>query len=197
MAPAEELIFRPKSYVHPLDWTDVFTPQTPLELELGSGDGGFLAQWAGLNRGHNFIGVERLLGRLRKLEKKGRRAQLVNLRMLRIEADYFVRYLVPHHSIFALHIYFPDPWPKRKHHGRRLITPSFVLAVQQALVPGGTVYLRTDDRPYFECMRVCFGASSLFSSSPTPDLLAAVLTDFERGFLARGIDTLRAAYTSI
>ncbi|HTG43321.1 MAG TPA: tRNA (guanosine(46)-N7)-methyltransferase TrmB, partial [Verrucomicrobiae bacterium] len=157
-------------------------------------DGGFLAQWAGLNRGHNFIGVERLLGRLRKLERKGRRAQLENLRMLRIEAGYFLQYLIPPQTVTALHIYFPDPWPKRKHHGRRLLTPSFVQVTGAALVPGGTIYLRTDDRLYFQAMIDCFGGSPLFSSVATPDHLAAVLTDFERVFTARGISTLRAAY---
>src|SRR5689334_7128585 len=109
------LIYRIESILDVLPLARLFATKQPLEVELGSGDGSFLAQYAKLNPQRNFIGVERLLGRLRKLDKKGRRAGLTNLRMLRMEAAYLVEFMLPKESLHALHIYFPDPWPKRKH----------------------------------------------------------------------------------
>jgi len=134
------------------------------------------------------------MGRLRKLEKKGRRLRLSNLRGVRIESSYFVEYLLPKKSVEAFHIYFPDPWPKRKHRRHRLINERFPELAHQALRPGGRVYLRTDDRDYFEQMQDRFGKSPRFRSTRTPPELENVLTDFERGFLARNVSTLRAAY---
>lgn len=166
----------------------------PLEVELGSGDGSFLAKWAGANPAVNFLGIERLLGRLRKLDRKGQRLALRNLRLMRIEASYFLEYLLPHHSTTALHIYFPDPWPKRKHRKYRLVNARFPEVAAQALVEGGIVYLRTDDDDYFTQMREVFAASPRFVEMETPAELAAVVTDFEREFNAKGIQTNRAAY---
>ena len=172
----------------------MFACEQALEVELGSGDGSFLAQWAAAWPGRNFLGVERLLGRLRKLERKAQRAGLANLRLMRIEAGYFLEYLLPAASVHALHIYFPDPWPKRKHRKHRLVNDRFPALAAQVLVPQGVVYLRTDDTDYFEQMREVFVADKRIAATETPGELAAVTTDFERGFQARGIATCRAAY---
>jgi tRNA (guanine-N7-)-methyltransferase len=172
----------------------MFPKPQPLEVELGSGDGSFLVNYARLHPERNFIGVERFLGRMRKIDRKGRRAGLINLRAVRIEATYFLGYLLPNHCAEALHIYFPDPWPKRKHLKNRLINTEFPSLAAQALLPGGVVYLRTDDADYFSQMLEVFGASPLFTAVETPKDLCDVVTDFERGFLAKGIQTNRAAY---
>jgi tRNA (guanine-N7-)-methyltransferase len=192
--PPATLIYWPASYVERLDLAQLFARAQPLEVELGSGDGSFLAQYAASHPDRNFIGVERLLGRLRKLDRKGLRAGLTNLRLLRIEASYSVEYLLPVQSLTALHVYFPDPWPKRKHQRHRLVNQRLVEAATQALVPGGVVYLRTDDTPYFAQMTAVFGANPRFKPAATPASLAAMLTDFERDFQARGVAILRAAY---
>src|SRR6185503_14672391 len=97
------------------------------------GDATFLASYAGLHPELNFLGVERLLGRLRKLDKKGRRAGLTNVRGVRIESAYFLQYLLPNNSASALHIYFPDPWPKLKHRRHRLINQRFPELARAAL----------------------------------------------------------------
>ncbi len=188
------VLFQPESYVDRLDLPRLFGNSNPVEVELGAGDGSFLAQWAGLNPATNFLGLERLLGRLRKIDRKSRRAGLMNVRVLRLEATYFTEYLLPRDSIAALHIYFPDPWPKRKHRIHRLINERFTSIVQGALAPGGVVYLRTDDLDYFAQMTSVFNANPNFEPGPTPERLAAVITDFERGFNAEGIPTNRAAY---
>jgi tRNA (guanine-N7-)-methyltransferase len=191
---AASLVHRPSSYVERLDLTKLFVSPQPLEVELGSGDGSFLAQWAARHPDRNFLGVERLVGRLRKLDRKGLRAGLANLRLLRIEASYCLTWLLPPASVQALHIYFPDPWPKRKHHKNRLINAAFTESAAVALAPAGTVYLRTDDADYFAQMTASFGGHSGFQPVETPPALASVLTDFEREFEARGVATLRVAY---
>ncbi len=191
------LIISIPSIVERLDLDQLYPKSQMLEVELGSGDGSFLVNYARLQPERNFLGVERLLGRLRKLDRKGLRAGLKNLRGVRIESAYFLEFLLPPHSITTLHVYFPDPWPKRKHRKNRLINVRFTELAHRALVPGGVIYLRTDDEDYFSQIVAVFSANSAFHWVETPEPLSTVLTDFERNFQARGIATLRAAYRSI
>ncbi len=193
-AGSENLIYDLPSIVERLDLARLFPKSQPLEIELGCGDASFLVDYATRHPERNFIGVERLLGRIRKLDRKGRRAGLTNLRGMRIESAYFLEYLLPTRAAAALHIYFPDPWPKRKHHRHRLINDRFPEIARQALAPGGIIYLRTDDQNYFEQMVSVFAANRTFQPMETPAELEAILTDFEKDFQARGVDTLRAAY---
>lgn len=189
-----DLIYLLRSVTERMDLAELFSTPQPLEVELGCGDASFLAEYARLHPGTNFLGVERLLGRLRKLDRKGRRIGVSNLRGLRIESAYFLEFLLPPNVTSALHIYFPDPWPKKKHRKHRLINERFPTLAWQALAPGGVVYLRTDDEDYFGQMTAVFAADARFQSVATPLDLASVLTDFEREFNARGIVTRRAAY---
>jgi tRNA (guanine-N7-)-methyltransferase len=188
------LVVQLASVIAPLSLEELFPVPQPLEVELGCGDASFLVEYARRHPERNFIGVERLLGRLRKLDRKGRHAGLTNLRGVQIESSYFLQYLLPPHSASVLHVYFPDPWPKKKHRKHRLINGSFPPLARTALVPGGVVYLRTDDRDYFGQMTEVFGASREFEPVETPAELSALPTDFEREFNVRGIGTLRAAY---
>jgi tRNA (guanine-N7-)-methyltransferase len=188
------LIYDFPSIVERLDLAAVFPVSQPLEVELGSGDGSFLVNYAKRHPQWNFLGVERLGGRLRKIDRKGRRAGLSNLRGLRIESAYFLEFLLPHHAASALHIYFPDPWPKRKHRKNRLVNDRFPQLARQALAPGGTVYLRTDDKDYFDQMIDVFRQSATFQAVDTPSELKNLLTDFEQEFQKKGIETLCAAY---
>jgi tRNA (guanine-N7-)-methyltransferase len=188
------LIYPLPSIVQRIALPKVFANAQPLEVELGSGDGSFLVERAKRTPGQNFIGIERLLGRIRKMERKARRAGLENLRGIRIESAYFLEHLLPPQSTTALHIYFPDPWPKRKHRRHRLINERFPALALAALAPGGTVYLRTDDQDYFSQMEEVFAAAPGFRPVQTPPELTELLTDFERDFLAKGIKTLRAVY---
>jgi tRNA (guanine-N7-)-methyltransferase len=196
-APERTLIYKPASYVERLDWDALFGRRQPTEVELGSGDGSFLAKYATLHPERNFLGVERLLGRLRKLNKKGLRAGLMNLALLRLEASYVIEFMIPPESIDALHVYFPDPWPKRKHRKNRLINERFTDMAANALKVGGIVYLRTDDLDYFQQMTRVFGGNARFGAVETPAELSEVVTDFERNFHLRGVATNRAAYRRI
>ncbi len=190
----KNLVVQLRSIVESLKLAELFPKLQPLEVELGCGDTSFLVEFARRSPGRNFIGVERLLGRIQKLDRKGRRAGLANLRGVRIESSYFLQFLLPPHSAEALHIYFPDPWPKKKHRRHRLIGENFPALARAALSPGGAVYLRTDDADYFQQMTEVFSASGEFQKIETPAALAEIKTDFERDFNLRGIKTLRAAY---
>jgi tRNA (guanine-N7-)-methyltransferase len=190
----KNLVVQLRTIVEPLDLAALFPKPQPLEVELGCGDASFLVELARRHPERNFIGVERLLGRIRKLDRKGRRAGLANLRGVRIESSYFLQYLLPPRSAVALHVYFPDPWPKKKHRRHRLINENFPALARAALAPGGVIYLRTDDADYFRQMTEVFAATGAFEEVETPTELAGIATDFERDFNSKGIQTLRAAY---
>ncbi len=180
-----------------LNFAARFANDHPVELELGSGDGSFLAQYAALHPEINFIGVERLLGRLRKIDRKSRRLGLANIRVIRLEASYVVQWMIPQGSLAALHIYFPDPWPKRRHWKRRLVNELFSHLAAQALSTGGRVYFRTDEPSYFSQIQEVFAAACArgdFVPEPEPAELLAVKTDFEAAFNAQGIPTRYAAF---
>src|SRR5271156_3522671 len=165
------MIVQLRSIVERLDPAQLFPRPQPLEVELGCGDASFLVEYARRNPAKNFIGVERLLGRIQKLDRKGRRARLANLRGVRIESSYFLKYLLPPRTASALHVYFPDPWPKKKHRRHRLINEGFPALARTALQPGGTVYLRTDDADYFQQMNEVFGAAPFFEPAGTSSVL--------------------------
>jgi len=194
MERAGSLLFKPAAYVEQLELEEIFPEQQPLEVELGAGDGSFLVQWAKRNPAHNFLGVERLLGRIRKIERKASRAGLQNVRLMRIEARYFLEYLLPERSVTRLHVYFPDPWPKRKHWKNRLVNAHFVEVAARVLKRGGEVFFRTDDKDYFEQITSVFGADRKFGRVETSEELRETLTDFERTFQEQGVRTLSAAY---
>lgn len=192
--PAEGLIYPLPSILECIKLTNLFPTPQPLEVELGCGDASFLLNYAKANPQRNFIGVERLLGRVNKIDRKGRRLGLTNLRGVRIESGYFLEYLLPAHCAAALHIYFPDPWPKLKHRRHRFINERFPALAHQALQPRGTVFLRTDDTDYFEQMLQVLAADKRFEKIEPPAALLELKTDFEMEFNARGIPTLHATY---
>jgi len=191
------LIHSLTSILTPLDIPGLFRRSARIEVELGSGDGSFLTRYAAAHPESDFLGVERLLGRLRRIDRKGMRAALGNLRLVRIEAAYLLEYLLPPGSIHALHVYFPDPWPKRKHQRHRLVNERFPELAAKVLLPGGAVYLRTDHADYFAQMTAAFERHAGFQATLTPETLKGILTDFEADFLASGVATRHAAYARV
>ena len=130
-----------------LDILRIFGRKAPLHVDLGCGDGSFLCELAQRMPDKNFLGIERLLNRVRTSARKA--AWLDNVRLLRMESSYAVRYLLPANSVETFYLLFPDPWPKRRHHQRRIVTPDFLGAIHAALQKNGSIYIATDDVDYF------------------------------------------------
>ena len=194
MSASDALLHDFQSITEPLSLEELFPLQQRTELEIGCGDGGFLFEYAQHHSNRNFLGIERLLGRVRKLSKKGLREGLANLRLLRIEARYVLQYLLPEYAFESVHIYFPDPWPKDRHRRHRLINETFPPLVRRILAQNGVIYLRTDDPLYFEQMQSTFQDLGDFDMEETPEDIAGITTEFERQWLAEGRHIHRAAY---
>ena len=194
MSDPDALLHDFQSITEPLSLEELFPLPQPFELEIGCGDGGFLFEYAQRHPDRNFLGVERLLGRVRKLSKKGLREGLTNLRLLRIEARYVLEYLLPEHAFEALHIYFPDPWPKDRHRRHRLINETFPPLARRILRQKGVIYLRTDDPVYFGQMQETFQDLKDFAVENTPGEIASITTEFEGQWLDQGRHIHRAAY---
>jgi tRNA (guanine-N7-)-methyltransferase len=150
---AAAIEFVPQNYFAPLDLEFVFGRMAPLEVDLGCGDGTFLCALAGQDRHKNFLGIERLLGRVRGACRKVAQRRLTNARILRVETSYAVQHLLPQQSVDRFHLLFPDPWPKRRHNRRRIITAEFLESVFRALIPNGSLHVATDQPDYFEQIR--------------------------------------------
>ena len=140
----------PAHYFQRLEREEIVRDGRSLEVDLGCGDGAFLLGMAQEFPERDFLGVERLLGRVRKVGRKIGRAGLENVRVLRLESRYTVEWLLPEASVSRLHLLCPDPWPKLRHNRRRVMQPEFLAAVRQALVPGGEFLFMTDHEEYFE-----------------------------------------------
>ncbi len=166
---------------------DIFERAAPMELDLGCGDGSFLNEMALQFPERNFLGVERLLGRVRKVSRKADRQRLENVRVLRLDSAYAVGWLLPKASFARVHLLFPDPWPKKRHHKRRLVTPEFVAAVHALLEPGGEFLFKTDHEGYFEEAGETILASNDLGKLDWPeDAFYYAETDFERQWKAEG-----------
>lgn len=189
--------------INPLSWTDTldlslhFDTTHPLEVDIGCGKGRFLVARAGAMPETNFLGVDRLLRRLRKVDKKIRRDQLANVRLLRIEALYAVHHLLPARSVSTVYVFFPDPWPKRRHHPRRLFSPLFLDALDRAMVPGGCIHIATDHSGYFEAIVRLFNGDKRFGEAPAFEPNEEERTEFEAIFLAQSALIGRACYSKV
>lgn len=148
--PPEPNEFMPEDFFRRLEKHELVRDGRPLEVDLGCGDGLFILGMAERFPERDFLGVERLLGRVRKVAKKIGKRGLTNARVLRLESKYTAEWLLPHESISRIHLLCPDPWPKLRHHRRRLVQGEFLQALWNVLEPGGEFLFKTDHDEYFE-----------------------------------------------
>ncbi len=196
MQTDRELIVEPigldlASLPRPLDWGMLFSNDHPVEMEIGMGKGTFLCDQARARPDVNFFGIEWARWFWRYASDRLRRHGCANARTVRCEAGFFLREYVADHSLSVLHIYFPDPWPKKRHHKRRLIQDSFMPTVERVLAPGGRLQLVTDHHDYFEQMREVVGRAKGFRIAEynRPGSAAegeTVGTNFERKYQREG-----------
>jgi tRNA (guanine-N7-)-methyltransferase len=183
-----------------LDWRAVFGNDHPVEVEVGFGKGLFLLGAAQACPGVNFLGVEIVrkyqLFTATRLAKRG----LGNVRVACADARTFLRDRVAAGSVRAVHVYFPDPWWKKRHHKRRVFTPEFVAECARVLAPGGQLLAVTDVEEYSRVIADLLAGHPTLEALPPPaphepahDL--DYLTNFERKFRkqARPICRLRYA----
>ena len=136
-----------------LRWETLFGNANPVEVEIGTGKAGFLLRRARAHPERNFLGIEWANQFFRFAADRLRRWGVTNTRMVRTDASHFIRVQCPRDSLSALHVYHPDPWPKKRHHKRRLFQPAFVEAAVACLVVGGRLAVQTDHAEYFEIIR--------------------------------------------
>jgi len=140
-------------WLHPMPVHDLFPRQQPLEVDIGCGKGRFLLARAADHPDINFLGIDRMLRRIRKIDRKIVRRRQRNVRLMRMDACYATMHLLPARSVRTYYVFFPDPWPKKKHHGHRLFNAEYVDALHRTLQPDGTVHIATDHAPYFDAIR--------------------------------------------
>jgi tRNA (guanine-N7-)-methyltransferase len=128
----------------PPDWASIFGRQAPLELELGSGAGGFALAYSALHPGVNYLAIEWRKKYAREVEHRARTRGLDNLRVVEADARVVVPRLFSPGSLAAIHFQFPDPWWKRAHQKRQLLSTDFSRLLFNLLCPGGLFDLRTD-----------------------------------------------------
>ena len=178
-----------------------FDSARPLEIEIGCGKGRFLAGRAAAHPECDFLGIERMLGRVRLFDGKCRRAGLENVKILRLEALYTLHYLLPAHRARRVYVFFPDPWPKRKHRSHRLFGPLFLDALWKRLEIGGKVEFATDHLEYFETVCECFDQYSpekpKFERTEPMPRPREVWTEFETMFREKGVAVHSAAWKAL
>jgi tRNA (guanine-N7-)-methyltransferase len=196
--PLEQLqqyLFTPPPTPVPLDWAHVFGNEQPVEIEVGFGKGLFLLTASQEHPAVNYLGIE--IERKYQLFTANRLAKrrLRNVRLVSTDARNFLRDYVAGSSVQAVHIYFPDPWWKKRHHKRRVFTEDFAAACTRVLRLGGNLEVLTDVAEYSELI------SGLLAQQASLQLLLATgpsgetfRTNFERKYREAGKPIYAATY---
>ncbi|NBB96177.1 MAG: tRNA (guanosine(46)-N7)-methyltransferase TrmB [Planctomycetes bacterium] len=183
----------------PLDLAKAFPhqPTAPLEVEIGVGKGTFILARAKQRPEVNLLGIEYAASYAAYAADRARRAGLENVRLLAADAETIVGQHLADASVLRVHIYFPDPWPKRRHLRRRLIQPPFIDHVRRVLPPGGQLLIVTDHRDYFEHMQRVLHDAPGFARTHFPQMLDSdehiVGTNFEKKYIEEGRSFFRIA----
>jgi tRNA (guanine-N7-)-methyltransferase len=188
----------PETYFDPLDPLAIFDRAARLHVDLGCGDGSFLCEMAHRHPDENFLGIEKLVGRVAKVCHKA--TGLKNVRVLKLETSYAVRYLLPKASVETFYLLFPDPWPKRRHHRRRIVTHDFLNSAHRALVRDGIFLIATDQIDYFKQIQQRVQNHSGFAivdSTASPARTGLPMTKFERRFREAGTPVYRLTLRKI
>ena len=170
-----------------VEWSEIFGNARPVEIEIGSGKGAFVLAYARQHPETNLLAIENQARWARWIGERLVRAPQENVRVLCADAALVVSRFVRDGSVRAYHLYFPDPWWKRRHHKRRLVQSSLAAELWRTLEPGGTLHLATDVRERFEGMIEAFTHAPFAivrEHEPTPT--GRPLTNFERKYRKQG-----------
>ena len=186
----------------PADLPALFGNANPVELEIGCGKGGFLLRMAQAFPQRNFLGIEWANPYYKFAADRMARWGVTNVRILRTDARNFVTHRLAPGCLSALHVYHPDPWPKKRHHKRRLFTPDFIKAAVDALAPGARLAIQTDHAEYFEQIRKVTSARPeleeiLFDNPQSGTFDERTETNFEIKYLREGRQIHRLAFRRV
>jgi tRNA (guanine-N7-)-methyltransferase len=180
----------PESQAARVDLVQLFGRNAPVHVDLGCGDGSFLCEMAQQFPKSNFLGIERLTKRVKKVRRKAEK--IGNVRVLRADTLFAVRYLLPESSVETFYLLFPDPWPKRRHQFRRIFTRDFLDAIAAALKQNGFLQIATDQLDYFHQIDRLSRAHAEFEVvALARDDAVLPLTKFERKFREQGAPIYR------
>jgi tRNA (guanine-N7-)-methyltransferase len=178
--PDNSLRVHPEDFLNPSDFREYYGhPERPFEIDLGCGLGRFLLARSGKLPDINFLGIDRMLKRIKKIDRKAQRLGRENLRLFRADGYYATTYLLAPNSVDAYYIFYPDPWPKEKHRHNRLFNEPFMDAVARTLKPGGTIHTASDHLPYFEEIAALLENDARFEQTETFVPAEDEVTDFE------------------
>lgn len=168
---------------------------TAVELDLGCGKGRLSLELARRYPDRLILGSDVMLGRLRRIERKRDRRGLENLVLLRADNLDLASYLLPHACIDRVHLLCPDPWPKNRHRGKRLVTTEFISRVTRLLKPGGVLHMSTDHLPYFDDWQRILAIYPALRPDPNAIAdIADIQTEFEMQWRREGKDVPHLAY---
>ena len=166
------------------------------EVEIGFGKGRYLLRRAMAEPENRFLGIEVVSKYQKMLSRRSRRRGLDNLTVIRGEAVYLLSAILPRGFARAVHIYFPDPWPKSRHHKRRLFHPEQVDLVLGLLRPGGSLFFATDFLDYGALVRKILESHGGLEVHPHPDLWPdGARTNYEAKYIEEGRPILRLTAT--
>jgi tRNA (guanine-N7-)-methyltransferase len=170
----------------PLSWSEFFGNSNPVEIDVGSGRGLFLVNSAERNPATNYLGIEVDFREARRAAKRLQRRKLPNARILGGDVRSAFSHYLPPESVSAVHVYFPDPWWKKKHRRRRVFTDEFVSLAAMVLKPGGFLHSWTDVEEYYEVISALMNHHPQFeASAPPAEHPAAHDMDYQTSFERR------------
>lgn len=168
-----------------------------VEIEIGPGMGRFIMAHAKNNPEKVILGIEKETVRVAFVDTEARRRGIENIRLVGGEALPFIQECIPNSSISGIYIFFPDPWPKKKHHKNRLFKQDFINAVFNALSCGGVLNAATDHEEYFSQMVELMSSDNRFKKIETFTRPDDEKTDFELRFEAKGLKVHAASWQKI
>jgi tRNA (guanine-N7-)-methyltransferase len=169
----------------PIDAQQIFGRRAPLVLEIGSGMGETTIEIARAHPGTDFIAIEVHGPGVGSLLKQIAAEELSNLRVIRHDAVEVLERMIPDGALAAIHLFFPDPWPKKRHHKRRLVQPAFAALAARKLASGGYLHAATDWPDYAAQIERVLSAEPLLEAAPQKNI-ARPSTKFERRGLGLG-----------
>ncbi len=179
----------------PVDLAGLFGRPAPVEMEIGTGKGRFLLESAAAHPERSWLGLEIEHAYCALVRLRAARLGLSNVRVEPLDGREFVIRRVPPRALAALHVYFPDPWPKKRHRKRRLFTPAFAAAAAGALAPSGLLRVASDHAGYWSVIEEVLGGEPLLarlSGEETGPWTSG--TNYERKFAASGRPVFQAVF---